>query len=61
MTWPTVQSDSPFPAGSGHAAGWQWAKDKGIESEDDLPERPGSFRDGAAAYVASLKPESSDH
>lgn len=57
-----ANTDSPFPAGSGHAAGWQWAKDKGIESEDDLPDRQGSFREGAAAYLASLKSdEAADH
>ncbi len=55
MNWPADQSDTPFPAGSGHAAGYLWAQDRDIESEDQLPQRPGSFRDGAAAYLESKK------
>lgn len=48
-------SDSPFAGGSGHEAGYQWAKDKGITQESELPQRQGSFRDGAAEYLRSLK------
>ena len=46
--------------GSGHAAGYQWAQEKGITDETELPERAGSFRDGAAAYLAEQKKDESD-
>ncbi len=47
-------SDSPFPGGSGREAGYNWAKSKGITQESELPQRQGSFRDGAAEYLRSL-------
>jgi hypothetical protein len=44
-----------FPSGSGHESGYQWAAGKGITEESELPQREGSFREGAAAYLADLK------
>jgi hypothetical protein len=45
---------SPFPSGSGHDAGWQWAIAQGLTA-DSVVDGGGSFRDGARAYVDSLK------
>lgn len=47
-------SETPFASGSGHEAGFRWAKDRGITQESELPQRAGSFRDGAAEYLRSL-------
>lgn len=51
---------SPFASGSGHEAGYVWAQTKGITDESEAPSREGSFREGALAYVASLKDKSGD-
>lgn len=52
-------SDTPYPAGSGHAAGWRWAQDKGITDASDCGGQ-GSFKEGCEAYCEAQNPKSDD-
>ncbi len=49
---------------SGHAAGYKWAEEHGIENEDNCPEgNSQSFHEGCIAYTRdpSLDPDSDDN
>lgn len=52
-------SDTPYPAGSGHAAGYKWAQDKGITDSADCG-GTGSFNAGCVAYCTDQKTNDAD-
>ncbi len=45
---------NPYSPGSGHFAGFEWAKAKGITDESEAGGQS-SFREGCLAYIAQQK------
>lgn len=50
--------ESPYDAGSGHDAGFQWAEENGIDDPSQCSGNSISFIEGCEEYANTVSPES---